>query len=139
MKKVEAIIDPFMLAEVKAAVLRAGIEGMTVWEVKGHIHDGHVEQYRGTRYIVDFDAKVKLELIVADEQITSALDIIEECVRTVPLGDAKIFVSPVEQAIRVRTGERNEGALCGSGEPSALQAAPRLAPPFGGKPTSVAA
>jgi nitrogen regulatory protein P-II 1 len=139
MKKVEAIIDRFMLPEIKAAVLRAGIEGMSVWEVKGYINEGHVEQYRGMQYVVDLEAKVKLELIVSDEQITSALDIIQDCVQTVPLGDAKILVSAVEEAIRVRTGERSVGALCGSKQPSALQGAGRLAPPFGLPPTGVAA
>jgi len=113
MKKIEAVIKPFKLEEVKEALVEAGIEGMTVTEVKGYgRQQGHSELYRGAEYVVDFIPKVKIEIIVSGEEYAQkAIDIIKENAKTGKIGDGKIFVSSIEQAIRIRTGEENEDAL----------------------------
>jgi len=112
MKKIEAIIKPFKLDDVKEALSEVNIQGMTISEVKGHGRQkGHTEIYRGAEYVVDFIPKVKIEVVVTDEVLDAVLDKIEEAARTGKLGDGKIFVFNVEQAIRVRTGERGEDAI----------------------------
>jgi nitrogen regulatory protein PII len=112
MKKVEAIIKPFKLEEVKDALGEVGIEGMTVTEVKGFGRQkGHTEIYRGSEYTVDFLPKIKLELVVADEAVDSAVGAIIKSARTGKIGDGKIFVSPVSEAIRIRTEEKGEAAV----------------------------
>ncbi len=112
MKKIEAIIKPFKLDEVKEALQAIGLQGMTVIEAKGFGRQkGHTELYRGAEYVVDFLPKLKLELVVADDQIEPALEAIQTAAKTGKIGDGKIFVSDVAQAIRIRTGEDGEGAL----------------------------
>jgi nitrogen regulatory protein P-II 1 len=112
MKKVEAIIKPFKLDEVKEALARAGIQGMTVSEVKGFGRQkGHTELYRGAEYVVDFLPKIKIEVMVDDGQATKACQVIEESARTGRIGDGKIFVLPVDEAVRIRTGERGSEAV----------------------------
>ncbi|MCB6183119.1 P-II family nitrogen regulator [Leeia sp. TBRC 13508] len=112
MKKVEAIIKPFKLDEVREALSNVGITGMTVTEVKGFGRQkGHTELYRGAEYVVDFLPKVKLEMVIADETVDAAIDAITAAARTGKIGDGKIFVTPVEQIIRIRTGEQNEDAV----------------------------
>jgi len=112
MKKIEAIIKPFKLEEVKDALSEIGIEGMTVTEVKGFGHQKeHTEIYRGSEYTVDFLPKVKLEIIVADHIAEKAVFAISAAARTGKIGDGKVFVSPVEQAVRIRTGETDEKAV----------------------------
>lgn len=112
MKKIEAIIKPFKLDEVKDALTEVGVQGMTVTEVKGFGRTGgKKEVYRGSAYIVDFVPKIKIELVVPESLVSSVLDVIERSARTGRIGDGKIFVSPVEEAIRIRTGERDEEAL----------------------------
>jgi nitrogen regulatory protein P-II 1 len=112
MKKIEAIIKPFKLDEVKEALQGVGLQGMTVVEAKGFGRQkGHTELYRGAEYVVDFLPKLKLELVVADEQVESALEAIQTAAKTGKIGDGKIFVSTVEQAIRIRTGETGDTAL----------------------------
>lgn len=112
MKKIEAIIKPFKLDEVKEALQDAGIQGLSVVEVKGFGRQkGHTELYRGAEYVVDFLPKVKIEVILDDEQVESAVDAIVAAAKTDKIGDGKIFVSPVEQAIRIRTGESGSDAL----------------------------
>jgi nitrogen regulatory protein P-II 1 len=112
MKKVEAIIKPFKLDEVKDALGEVGIKGMTVTEVKGFGRTGGKrEVYRGSAYVVDFVPKVKLEVVVADDMVVAVLDAIEKAAKTGRIGDGKIFVSPLEEAIRIRTGERGEDAI----------------------------
>ncbi|MBV2090483.1 MAG: P-II family nitrogen regulator [Candidatus Thiodiazotropha taylori] len=112
MKKVEAIIKPFKLEDVREALSEVGITGMTATEVKGFGRQkGHTELYRGAEYVVDFLPKVKLELVVASEQVQACIDAITNAARTGKIGDGKIFVSPVEQVIRIRTGEENEAAI----------------------------
>ncbi len=112
MKKIEAIIKPFRLEEVKDALGDIGIEGMTVSEVKGFGRQkGHTEIYRGSEYTVDFLPKVKLELVVADAQVAAAVDVIVKSARTGKIGDGKVFVFPIEDAIRIRTEERGEKAV----------------------------
>ncbi|MFT7823369.1 MAG: P-II family nitrogen regulator [Sulfurimonas sp.] len=113
MKKIEAIIKPFKLEDVKDALVEAGIEGMTVSEVKGYgRQQGHSELYRGAEYVVEFIPKVKLEIIVSnDHYLTLALDIIKEQAKTGKIGDGKIFVSDIEKTIRIRTDEEDEEAL----------------------------
>jgi nitrogen regulatory protein P-II 1 len=112
MKKIEAIIKPFKLDEVKEALMRDGIQGMTVSEVKGFGRQrGHTELYRGAEYVVDFLPKIKIELMVDDGQAASACRIIEEHGRTGKIGDGKIFVLPVEEVVRIRTGEHGPDAL----------------------------
>lgn len=112
MKKVEAIIKPFKLDDVKEALQEAGVQGLSVTEVKGFGRQkGHTELYRGAEYVVDFLPKVKLEMVLPDDQVEAAVDAIIEAARTEKIGDGKIFVSPVEQAIRIRTGETGDDAL----------------------------
>ena len=112
MKKVEAIIKPFKLEEVKDALGEVGIEGMTVTEVKGFGRQkGHTEIYRGSEYTVDFLPKIKLELVVPDGSVEAAVGAIIKAAKTGKIGDGKIFVSPVEQAIRIRTEEKGEAAV----------------------------
>jgi nitrogen regulatory protein P-II 1 len=112
MKKIEAIIKPFKLEEVKATLTALGIQGMTVVEVKGFGRQkGHTEIYRGSEYIVDFLPKVKIELVVTDAQANPVLEAIVKSAKTGKIGDGKIFVSAVEKAIRIRTGELDEQAV----------------------------
>ena len=112
MKKIEAIVKPFKLEEVKDALSQVGVRGMTVAEVKGFGRQrGHKEIYRGAEYEVDFVPKVKLEIVVEDEMAPLVIEAIAKSARTGKIGDGKIFVSPVEEAIRIRTGERGADAL----------------------------
>jgi len=112
MKKVEAIIKPFKLDEVKEALSSIGVQGHTVSEVKGFGRQkGHTELYRGAEYVVDFLPKVKLEIIVADEMAAQVVETIERAARTGRIGDGKIFVMPMEEVVRIRTGERGANAL----------------------------
>lgn len=112
MKLIEAIIKPFKLDEVKEALNEIGVEGITVSEVKGFGRQkGHSELYRGAEYVVDFIPKVKLEIVVADELVGKLVETIEITARTGRIGDGKIFVLPLEEAIRIRTGERGDEAI----------------------------
>ena len=112
MKKIEAIIKPFKLEEVKDALGEAGIEGMTVSEVKGFGRQkGHTEIYRGSEYTVDFLPKIKLELVLPDEQVEAAVNAIVGAAKTGKIGDGKIFVSAITEAIRIRTGEKGDTAV----------------------------
>ncbi len=112
MKKIEAIIKPFKLDEVKDALQEAGVQGITVVEAKGFGRQkGHTELYRGAEYVVDFLPKVKLEVVVADDQLDSAIEAIKTAAETGRIGDGKIFVSEISQAIRIRTGETGDEAL----------------------------
>lgn len=112
MKKVEAIIKPFKLDEVKESLSEIGVQGMTVTEVKGFGRTGgKTEVYRGSAYVVDFVPKVKIELVVADGLLRQVVDAISNAARTGRVGDGKIFVSPVDEVIRIRTGETGEAAL----------------------------
>lgn len=112
MKKIEAIIKPFKLDDVREALSEIGITGMTVSEVKGFGRQkGHTELYRGAEYMVDFLPKVKLEIVVADHQVEQCIDTIIETAQTGKIGDGKIFVTNVERVIRIRTGEENEDAV----------------------------
>ena len=112
MKKIEAIIKPFKLDEVKEALQEAGIQGLSVIEVKGFGRQkGHTELYRGAEYVVDFLPKVKIDVVIDDDQVDQAIEAIVDAARTDKIGDGKIFVSPVGQAIRIRTGETGSDAL----------------------------
>eukprot|EP01155_Anaeramoeba_flamelloides_P004710 Anaeramoba_flamelloidesa1069398_14.p1 GENE.a1069398_14~~a1069398_14.p1 ORF type:complete len:114 (-),score=22.11 a1069398_14:146-487(-) len=112
MKKIEAIIKPFKLEDVKDALTGAGITGMTVSDVKGYgRQQGHSELYRGAEYVVDFLPKIKLELIVAEDQVDSIINILSESAKTGKIGDGKIFVTNVEKIVRIRTGEEDEEAI----------------------------
>jgi len=112
MKKIEAIIKPFKLDEVKEALAKAGVEGMTVTEVKGFGRQkGHTELYRGAEYVVEFLPKVKVEILVADDRAASTAKTIEDAARSGQIGDGKIFILPVDEALRIRTGERGAAAL----------------------------
>ncbi len=112
MKKIAAIIKPFRLDEVKDALSKLGIKGMTLTEVKGYGRQrGHTEIYRGAEYVVDFIPKVKLEIIIEAERVAAVVECIQTAARTGKIGDGKIFVSPVEEVIRVRTGERGKEAI----------------------------
>ncbi|MCB1128884.1 MAG: P-II family nitrogen regulator [Verrucomicrobiae bacterium] len=112
MKKIEAIIKPFKLEEVKDALGEVGIEGMTVVEVKGFGRQrGHTEIYRGSEYTVDFVPKIKVEMVLSDERCEPAVAAIVKAARTGKIGDGKVFVSAVETAVRIRTGDREEAAL----------------------------
>ena len=111
-KKIEAIIKPFKLDEVRDALAEVGVEGMTVSEVKGFGRQkGHTEIYRGSEYTVDFLPKIKLELVVTDENVQTGLDAITKAASTGKIGDGKLFVTPVEEAIRIRTNEKGDEAL----------------------------
>ena len=112
MKKIEAIIKPFKLDEVKEALQEAGVQGLSVIEVKGFGRQkGHTELYRGAEYVVDFLPKVKIEVVLPDAQVEAAIEAIIGAAKTDKIGDGKIFVSSVEQAIRIRTGETGDDAL----------------------------
>ncbi|MEI7572122.1 MAG: P-II family nitrogen regulator [Phenylobacterium sp.] len=112
MKKIEAIIKPFKLDEVKEALQEMGIQGMTVMEAKGYGRQkGHTELYRGAEYVVDFLPKIKVEVVIADDQLEAALEAIVGAARTGRIGDGKIFVSEVLDVLRIRTGETGETAV----------------------------
>ena len=112
MKKIEAIIKPFKLDEVREALSEVGITGLTVTEVKGFGRQkGHTELYRGAEYVVDFLPKIKIEIVVKGDQTDAAIEAIVKAARTGKIGDGKIFVSPVEQVVRIRTGETDEAAV----------------------------
>lgn len=112
MKKIEAVIKPFKLDEVKEALQEAGLQGITVTEAKGFGRQkGHTELYRGAEYVVDFLPKVKLEIVVADDMLDAAVEAIVTSARTGRIGDGKIFVSDVAEAIRIRTGETGDEAV----------------------------
>lgn len=112
MKKIEAVIKPFKLDEVKEALQKVGIQGMTVIEAKGFGRQkGHTELYRGAEYVVDFLPKIKIELVIADDQLETVVEAIRSVARTGKIGDGKIFVSDIPYAIRLRTGETGEAAL----------------------------
>ena len=112
MKKIEAIIKPFKLDDIRTALSDIGVNGMTVTEVKGFGRQkGHTELYRGAEYVVDFQPKVKVEVVLKDEEVEGALDAIMEHAQTGKVGDGKIFVYPIDQVVRIRTGELNEDAI----------------------------
>ena len=112
MKKIEAIIKPFKLDEVKEALHELGVQGMTVLEAKGYGRQkGHTELYRGAEYVVDFLPKIKIEVVVSDGQLTAALEAIQNAARTGRIGDGKIFVSEITDVIRIRTGESGSAAI----------------------------
>ncbi|MDY7031229.1 MAG: P-II family nitrogen regulator [Thermodesulfobacteriota bacterium] len=112
MKKIEAIIKPFKLDDVKEKLTALGVQGMTVSEVKGFGRQkGHTEIYRGAEYVIDFVPKIKIEIVIGDEMATKVVETIEKSARTGKIGDGKIFISQVDDAIRIRTGERQEDAI----------------------------
>jgi nitrogen regulatory protein P-II 1 len=112
MKKIEAIVKPFKLDEVKNALTKIGVQGMTVCEVKGFGRQrGHTEVYRGAEYTIDFVPKSKIELIVVDELVPQVIETIERAAKTGKIGDGKIFLSSVDEVIRIRTGERGRDAI----------------------------
>ena len=112
MKKIEAIIKPFKLDDVKEALNEIGISGMTISEVKGYGRQkGHTELYRGAEYVVDFIPKIKIEVVVSDDLVEKVVDKIVSVSRTGKVGDGKIFVMPVDSAVRIRTGEKDEEAI----------------------------
>jgi len=112
MKKIDAIVKPFKLDEVREALSEIGVSGLTVTEVKGFGRQkGHTELYRGAEYVVDFLPKVKIEIVVADNAVEQAIEAIVKAARTGKIGDGKIFVTSVEQVVRIRTGETNESAI----------------------------
>ena len=112
MKKIEAIIKPFKLDEVKEALQEIGIQGLSVTEVKGFGRQkGHTELYRGAEYVVDFLPKVKIEIAVEDRLVERAIETIQQAAHTGRIGDGKIFVTPIEETIRIRTGERGPDAI----------------------------
>ena len=112
MKKIEAVIKPFKLDEVREALSEVGVSGLTVTEVKGFGRQkGHTELYRGAEYVVDFLPKVKIEIVVPDNSVESAIESIVKAAHTGKIGDGKIFVMPVEQVVRIRTGETGDAAL----------------------------
>jgi len=112
MKRIEAVIKPFKLEDVKEALTEAGITGMTVSDVKGYgRQQGHSELYRGAEYVVDFLPKIKLDLVVSGEDVDNVVKLISEAAKTGKIGDGKIFVSPIEKIIRIRTGEEDEEAI----------------------------
>ena len=112
MKKIEAVIKPFKLDEVREALSEVGITGLTVTEVKGFGRQkGHTELYRGAEYVVDFLPKIKIEIVIKSDQTEAAIDAIVKAARTGKIGDGKIFVTPVEQVVRIRTGETDEAAI----------------------------
>ena len=112
MKKIEVIIKPFKLEDVKDALVEAGITGMTVYDVKGYgRQQGHSELYRGAEYVVDFLPKIKIDIVVKDEMVDSIINTIVNSAKTGKIGDGKIFVSPVEKIVRIRTGEQDEEAI----------------------------
>ncbi|SRR5712692_2223763 len=112
MKQIEAIIKPFKLDEVKEALTKVGIQGMTITEVKGFGRQkGHTELYRGAEYSVDFLPKVKIQILVSDEKVAQVVEAVVKTARTGKIGDGKIFVIPVEEVVRIRTGEKGSDAI----------------------------
>ena len=112
MKKIEAIIKPFKLEDVKEALREIGVQGLTVVEVKGFGRQkGHTELYRGAEYVIDFLPKIKLEIVVSDDMVSKVIETIRESAKTGKIGDGKIFLFPAEDVIRIRTGERGEDAI----------------------------
>ena len=112
MKKIEAVIKPFKLDDVKDALHDAGVSGMTVTEVKGFGRQkGHTELYRGAEYVIDFLPKVKVEVVVEDNLVDNVVEAISEAARTGRIGDGKIFVSPIDEAVRIRTGDKGPDAI----------------------------
>ena len=112
MKKIEAIIKPFKLDDVREALSEIGVMGMTATEVKGFGRQkGHTELYRGAEYVVDFLPKIRIEIVISEDQVQPCIDAITEAARTGKIGDGKIFVTPVETVVRIRTGELNEAAI----------------------------
>ena len=112
MKKIEAIIKPFKLEDVKEALKDIGVQGLTVTEVKGFGRQkGHTELYRGAEYVIDFLPKIKLEIVTPDDQVVKVVDAITESAKTGKIGDGKIFIFPMDDVIRIRTGERGEDAI----------------------------
>ena len=112
MKKIEAVIKPFKLDDVKEALTELGVVGMTVTEVRGFGRQkGHTELYRGSEYTIDFLPKIRIEIVIADALVDKVVDTIAAAARTGAIGDGKVFVTPVEMAVRIRTGERDEAAL----------------------------
>ena len=112
MKKIEAVIKPFKLDEVKEALQELGVQGMTVLEAKGYGRQkGHTELYRGAEYVIDFLPKIKLEMVVGDDLAEKTVEAIAAAAQTGRIGDGKIFVSPIESALRIRTGEKDEAAI----------------------------
>ena len=112
MKKIEAIIKPFKLDEVKEALQELGVQGMTVLEAKGYGRQkGHTELYRGAEYVVDFLPKIKIEVVVSDDQLAAAVEAIQNAARTGRIGDGKIFISEIIEAVRIRTGETGVSAV----------------------------
>lgn len=112
MKLIEAVIKPFKLDEVKDALNEIGIEGITVSEVKGYGRQkGHTELYRGAEYVVDFIPKIKIEIVVSDELVTKVVETIQNTAKTGRIGDGKIFIIPLEEAVRIRTGEKGADAI----------------------------
>jgi nitrogen regulatory protein P-II 1 len=112
MKKIEAIIKPFKLDEVKDALAKAGVQGLTVSEVKGFGRQkGHTELYRGAEYVVDFLPKVKIELLLEDAKVAQVVEVLKDAARTGRIGDGKIFVLPIDDVVRIRTGERGNDAI----------------------------
>ena len=112
MKKIEAVIKPFKLDEVKEALQEMGVQGMTVLEAKGYGRQkGHTELYRGAEYVVDFLPKIKIEVVIADDQLARALEAIATAARTGRIGDGKIFVSDITEVVRIRTGESGAAAI----------------------------
>jgi nitrogen regulatory protein P-II 1 len=112
MKKIEAIIQPFKLDEVKDAVTGIGVDGITISEVRGHGRQkGHTEVYRGAEYTVDLIPKVKLEMVVSDARVEQIIKVLGDAARTGKIGDGKVFVTPIDDAVRIRNGERGESAL----------------------------
>ena len=112
MKRIDAIIKPFKLDEVKERLAKVGVQGLTVYEVKGFGRQkGHTELYRGAEYVVDFVPKVQLSILVKDDQVAGTLDAIVAGARTGKIGDGKIFITTVDEVVRIRTGERGSGAI----------------------------
>ena len=112
MKKIEAVIKPFKLEDVKEALSEAGITGMTVSDVKGYgRQQGHSELYRGAEYVVDFLPKIKLDLVVSDDNVNKVIELITNAAKTGKIGDGKIFVSDIQKVVRIRTGEEDEEAI----------------------------
>ena len=112
MKKIEAIIKPFKLDDVKDALIEVGVHGLTAVEVKGYGRQrGHTELYKGAEYVVDFLPKVKVEVVVSDDQVNKVVETIERAARSGKIGDGKIFILPVDEVVRIRTGERGPDAL----------------------------
>ncbi|MCK8517180.1 P-II family nitrogen regulator [Methylonatrum kenyense] len=112
MKRIEAVIKPFKLDDVREALSEVGATGMTVTEVKGFGRQkGHTELYRGAEYVVDFLPKIRLELVVSDDQVDRCVEAIVNAAKTGKIGDGKIFITPVEQIVRIRTGEKDEEAI----------------------------